>query len=115
MSHELAEEPTVYRLEIPLVIAHEIGLDPDKLSGHRLLQIKGTRSLQLCESLFWIVRQLSLLPEHSGHIYSPTSLHEALEGIGEIGQALASATAEHLQRMEHLVDKGSEGRPKRKR
>lgn len=109
------EEPTVYLVEVPLVISHEIGLDPAALPEHRLLQIKGSRSLQLCESLFWVVRQLALLPEHSGHIYSPVSLHEALADIGEIGQSLASAAGEHLQRLEHMVDKGSEERPGRKR
>ncbi|MET0650198.1 MAG: hypothetical protein ABW208_26620 [Pyrinomonadaceae bacterium] len=111
----MPEEPVVYRVEIPLIISHEIGLDPGSLPEHRLLQLQGTRSLQLCESLFWLVRQLGLLPEHSGHIYSPASLHEALEAIGEIGQALASTSGEHLQRLEHLVDKGCEGKRKRKR
>lgn len=111
----MPEEPAVYRLEIPLAISHEIGLDPDSLPEHRLLQIKGSRSLQLCESLFWVVRQLSYLPEYGGQIHSPEALNEALASVGEIGQALASAAGEHLQRLEHLVDKSSEGRPKRKR
>jgi hypothetical protein len=115
MPEESAAEPTVYRLEIPLVISHEIGLDPEQLPEHRLLQITGSRSLQLCESLFWVVRQLALVPEHSGLIYSPESLHEALANIGEIGQALASTAGEHVERLEHLVDRASEGRPKRKR
>jgi hypothetical protein len=111
----MPEEPAVYRVEIPLVISHEIGLDPDTRPEHWLLQVKGTRSLQLCESLFWVVRQLSLIPEHSGHIYSPPALNEALADVGEIGQALAAAAGDYVQRMEHLVDKGSEGRPQRKR
>jgi hypothetical protein len=111
----MPEEAPVYHVTIPLVISHEIGLDPEQLPEQRLLQITGSRSLQLCESLFWIVRQLSLMPEHSGHIYSPTSLHEALECVGELGQALASSAGEHVQRLEHLVDKGCEGRPQRKR
>jgi hypothetical protein len=111
----MPEEPAVYRLEIPVVISHEIGLDPDALSEHRLLQLKGTRALQLCESLFWIVRQLGLLPEHSPLLHSPPALSEALSDLGEIGQALASAAGEHLQRLEHQVDKGCEGRPERKR
>lgn len=111
----MAEEPTVYRVEIPLVIEHELGLDPEKLPEHRLLQIKGVRGLQLCESLFWVVRQLGLIPEHSGHIYSPQSLNEALASIGEIGQAVASATSERVQRLEHLVDKAGGERKGRER
>lgn len=108
----MPQEPAVYRLEIPLIISHEIGFDPDTRPEHWLLQVKGTRSLQLCESLFWVVRQLALIPEHSGHVYSPPMLHEALADIGEIGQALASATGEHVQRLEQLVEKE---RVKRKR
>lgn len=110
----MPEETTVYRVEIPLVIEHEIGLDPEQLPEHRLLQIQGVRSLQLCESLFWIVRQLGLIPEHSGHIHSPRALNEALVSIGEIGQAVAASTSEHVvERLKHLVDKASEGRRKR--
>ena len=111
----MPQEPAVYRLEIPLVISHEIGLDPETLPEHMLLQIKGSRSLQLCENLFWVVRQLGLLPEHSGQLHSPVALHEALEGIGQLGQAVAVAAGDHLQYLELLVDKGSEGRRKRKR
>lgn len=110
----MPEDPTVYRVEIPLVIEHEIGLDPDTLPEHRLLQIRGLRSLQLCESLFWIVRQLGLIPEHSGHIHSPRALNDALVSIGEIGQAVAASTSEHVvERLGLLVEKVSEGRPKR--
>jgi hypothetical protein len=111
----MPDERPAYRVDIPLLIEHEIGLDPAQLSEHRLLQIKGVRGLQLCESLFWVVRQLALVPEHSGHIYSPTSLNEALANIGEIGQALAASTSEHVERLEHLVDRAREGKPKRKR
>jgi hypothetical protein len=115
MPEEPAAEPTVYRLEIPLVIEHEIGFDPDEMPEQRLLQITGSRALQLCENLFWAVRQLGLMPEHSGHLHSPVSLHEALEGIGQLGQALASTAGEHLQRLEHLADRASEGKRRRKR
>ncbi len=111
----MPEEAPVYHVEIPLVIFHEIGRDPDALSEHMLLQVQGTRSLQLCESLFWVVRQLGLLPEHSPLIHSPLALSEVLSDLGEIGQALAAAAGEHLQRLEHLVDRASEGKPKRKR
>jgi hypothetical protein len=108
----MPEDHPVYRLDIPLVIEHEIGLDPSKLPEHRLLQIRGVRSLQLCESLFWVVRQLGLIPEHSGHIYSPQSLNDALVSIGEIGQAVACAASEHVERLEHAAEKE---RGKRKR
>lgn len=103
-------EAPVYRVEIPLTVGHEIGLDPESLPEHRLLQIKALRSLQLCSSLFWVVRQLGLLPEHSGHIYSPRSLNEALASIGEIGQALADETSEHVERLEMLAGKGRGGK-----
>jgi hypothetical protein len=109
----MPEEPAVYHVEIPFVISHEIGLDPESLPEHRLLQFKGTRSLQLCESLFWVVRQISYLPEHSSLLHSPPALHEALADVGQIGQAIASAAGEHLQRLEHLVERASEGRRKR--
>lgn len=115
MPEEPAAEPTVYRLEIPLVISHEIGCDPDARPEHWLLQVKGTRTLQLCESLFWVVRQLGLLPEHSPLRHSPLALSEALNDIGEIGQALASAAGEQVERLEHLVDKAGEEKGKRKR
>ena len=105
----MPEEPTVYLVDIPLVISHEIGLDPDTLPEHRLLQIRGTRSLQLCESLFWVVRQLALMPEHSGHIYSPSDLHEALEHVAELGQALAASASEHVERLERLADAARDG------
>lgn len=109
----MPEERTVYRVEIPLVISHEIGIDPERLPEHRLLQIRGVRSVQLCESLFWVVRQLALVPEHSGHIHSPASLLEALECVGEIGQALAASTSEHVERLEQLVERAGERKRKR--
>lgn len=106
----MPEEPTVYSLEIPLVISHEIGRDPEALSEHTLLQMKGTRSLQLCESLFWAVRHLGLLPEYGGQVYSPEALNEAIADIADVGQALASAAGEYVQRLEHLVEKEQRGR-----
>lgn len=109
----MPDDTPVYTVDIPVLIEHEIGRDPAALPEHRLLQIKGVRGLQLCQSLFWVVRQLGLTPEHSGHIYSPQKLHEALECIGELGQAIAASTSEHLERLEHLVDKANEGKRKR--
>jgi hypothetical protein len=109
----MPEEPAIYHVEIPLVISHEIGRDPDALPDHTLLQMKGTRALQLCESLFWVVRQLGLFPEHGGQVYSPQALHEALADLGQLGQALASAAGGHLQYLEQLVER--ERRQKRKR
>ena len=113
MSEEMSEERPVYRVEIPLALFHEIGLDPDALPEHHLLQIKGSRSLQLCESLFWAVTQLSLLPDHGGQVYSPAALNQALGALGQLGQALASSAGEHLQRLEHLAEQARKGRQKR--
>jgi hypothetical protein len=110
----MSENPPVYRVDIPILVEHEIGRDPEQLPEHRLLQIKGVHGLQLCESLFWVVRQLGLVHEHSTHIYSPQKLGEALGCIGEIGQAIAASTSEHVERLEHLADKAGEN-PKRKR
>lgn len=101
----MPEEHPAYRVEIPLTLEHEIGLDPERTPEHRLMQIRAVRGLQLCSSLFWVVRQLGLLPEHSGHIYSPQSLQLALECIGEIGQAVADSTSEQVERLEQLVVK----------
>jgi hypothetical protein len=109
----MPDNPPAYRVDIPVLIEHEIGRDPAQLPEHRLLQIKGVRGLQLCQSLFWVVRQLGLTPEHSGHIYSPEALNEALACIGELGQAVAASTSEHVERLERLVDQQSEGRRKR--
>ena len=111
----MPEEAPVYHVTIPLFIEHEIGLDPERLPEQRLLQITGARSLQLCESLFWTIRQLGLLPEHSPLLHSPSSLGEALSDLGQLGQALASSAGEHLQRLEHLADRASEGKRRRKR
>lgn len=101
----MTDERAIYRVALPLIIEHEIGLDPASLPEHRLLQLKGSRSLQLCESLFWVVTQLAPIPEHGSHVYSPASLNEALESVGQLGQALASAAGEHVERLEQLAEK----------
>lgn len=100
-----------FQAEIPIIIRHEIGLDPEKLPSHRLHVIAATRALFYCESLFWTLKQLGLAAEHGGWIFQPHELYEALQHIGEIGQAIASATGEHVEIIERLAEEqqGSQG------
>lgn len=104
----MPDNPPAYRVELPVLVEHEIGRDPAALPEHRLLQIRGVRGLQLCQSLFWVVRQLSLIPEHSDHIYSPEALNDALACIGEIGHAIAASTSEHVELLERLAEGGGQ-------
>lgn len=101
----MTDEPQAYRVEIPVLLCHEIGRDPAELSEHRAAQIAGVRSLQLCSNLFWAVRQLSLMAIHGGWVYTPSDLFEALEGLGEIGQAIADSTSAHVERLEQLAER----------
>lgn len=101
----MSDQPTAYRVEIPVHLCHEIGLDPADLPEHRTAQIAGVRSLHLCAGLFWAMRQLSLLAQHGGWVYTPSDLYEALDALGEIGQAVALSASDHVERLEQLTER----------
>ena len=101
----MSDGTKAFRMEIPIVINYEIGLDPAGLPKHKVSGMAAVQSLYLCESLFWVVQQLGAAASHDGWIFRRGDLFEAMERIGEIGRAIATAASDHVQHLEHLAER----------
>jgi hypothetical protein len=103
-------DPTI--VEIPVRIEHAVGLDPAKLTEHRLKSIAATRAMEICESLFWIVQHLGYLASEESWVYDRGDLNEALEHIGELGRAVAAGAGDQAQYLEHVAERLHKGERK---
>lgn len=101
----MPERTDPYHVQIPVVIEHAIGLDPARLTEHRLKSIAATRAAEICESLFWVVQQLGLKATDDAWVYSRGDLVEALEKIGELGMAVAAGAGDQVQYLEHAAER----------
>lgn len=99
-----------FYVELPFTVEHAIGLDPATLPPHRLRQIAAVRGLAICESLFWVMQQLGHMVSHDGWLYNAGDLGEALDCLGEVGQAVATGASDQAQRLEHIAQRLHEGR-----
>lgn len=101
----MPEDRKAYRLEIPVTITHEVGRDPGETPEHRLKMIAAVRGMDICASLFWVVRQLGLMAADDGWVYTKGDLYEALDHIGELGQAVAAGAGDQAQYLEHVAER----------
>lgn len=105
------EGASPFRLELPVVIEHVIGLNPAALPPHRVKSKTAVRGMEICESFFWLVQQLGNMAEGDAWVYSSSDLHEALNCLGEVGRAVAAGASDQAQYLEHVAERlyGREG------
>lgn len=94
-----------FRLGLPVVIEHVIGLDPAALPPHRVKSETAVRGMAICESLFWVVQQLGNMAENDAWVYSSSDLYEALDCLGEVGRAVAAGASSQAQYLEHAAER----------
>jgi hypothetical protein len=95
----------IFFLPIEITLEEITGRDPEGMSQARRHEDIAVRCLFIAESLFWITGQLGHWGEHDGWIYKESSFHEALQRIGTLGEALAGAASEEVQKLAHLQDR----------
>jgi hypothetical protein len=109
-------EHKVYRVDIPVHLGLEIGHDPATLPDHRIKTMCSSQAALICESLFWAIEQLGNMVQQEPWIYCEETLSNALQHIGQLGQAMASATGEQAEYIEHVaarLDKKGKGGKRR--
>lgn len=94
-----------FRLELPIIIEYQTGLNPAVLPRHRVLAGVAVRGMAICESLFWVVQQLGNMAESDGWVYSSSDLYEALGCLGAVGQAVAAGASDQAQYLEHVAER----------
>lgn len=95
----MAGEREGFNVEVLIRFNHRIGLDPETTPPGRLALINTLEVAYVCESLFWVVEQLGMVGTHGGWVYEQEALFRALERIGQIGQAFASASADEADKL----------------
>jgi hypothetical protein len=100
-----------FRLELPVVIDHLIGLDPAALPPHRVKAKTAVRGMAICESLFWVVQQFGLMASSDHGFYADSDLYDALDCLGEVGRAVAAGASDQAQYLEQITERlhGGEG------
>lgn len=101
----MPEDRKAHRLEIPVIIAHEVGRDPAETPEHKLKMMAAVRGMDICASLFWVVRQLGLMAADDGWVYTKGDLYDALAHIGELGQAVAAGAGDQAQYLEQAAER----------
>lgn len=94
-----------FRLELPVVIEHDIGLDPAALPPHRVKAKTAVRGMAICESLFWVVQQLGLMAGEDARLYTSSDLFDALDCLGEVGRAVAAGASDQAQYLEQIAER----------
>jgi hypothetical protein len=88
---------------LPLTIGYVTGIDPTTLPEHRRQMQAAVDYCLLAERLFWTVQQLGMVVAHEGWHYSTSSLADALESLGMLGQAAVNEASDCAQKLEHLA------------